>query len=249
VKRAAALALLCALLAQPSRAGMGQPVDNVRHPTAGVIPHREYRVQVRLTPESSLQGGARLGFKDRVQVGVFYGVQHLVEKGDPTANDHIGFEVRARVLEEARWPALALGFDSQGWYQYDGGVQRYERKSPGVYAVASKNWHSFAGDLSLHLGANYSLETTDGDDAPDMFGGADWTIANAVSFLADIDMAWNDDTKDGRVGEGGVYVDVGVRVALGDHLQLMLVFSDLTKNLAPGEEIGRELEVTYLNWF
>ncbi|MDH4036778.1 MAG: YjbH domain-containing protein [Candidatus Krumholzibacteria bacterium] len=249
MKRAAAFALLCVLTAPVARAGLEQPVDNVGHPIAGIIPHREYRVQVRLTPESSLQGGVRLGFKDRVQVGVFYGVQKLVETGSPTANDHLGFEVRARVLEEARWPAVAVGFDSQGWYAYDGAYQRYERKSPGVYAVASKNWHSFAGDLSLHLGANYSLETADGDDAPDMFGAADWTIANAVSLLGDLDMAWNDDTPDGRFGEGGVYVDVGVRVALGAHLQLMLVFSDLTRNLGPDAEIGRELEVTYLNWF
>ena len=249
MRRAAALALLCLLPAPASRAGLEQPVDNARYPTAGIIPHREYRVQARLTPASSLLGGARLGFKDRVQVGVFYGAQHLVEKGDPTVNDHVGFEVRARVFEEGRWPALALGFDSQGWYEYDGGYQRYERKSLGFYAVASRNWHSFAGDLSLHLGANYSLERTDGDDAPTLFGAADWTIANAVSFLGDIGAAWNDDTRDGRFGEGGVYVDAGVRVALGDHLQLMLVFSDLTRNLAPGEEIGRELEVSYRNWF
>lgn len=247
--RAAALALLCVLAAAPARAALEQPVDNVRHPTAGIMRHREYRFQARLTPESSVQGGARLGLWDRAQVGIFYGVQRLVETGDPTFNDHIGFEVRARVLAEDRWPALAIGFDSQGWYQYHGADERYERKSPGFYAVGSRNWNSFAGDLSLHLGASYSLEDEDGDDAPVLFAGVDWTIANVVSLLADFDSAWNDDREDARYGEGGVYVDAGLRVALGDHLQLMLVFSDLTRNLAPGEDIGRELEVVYLNWF
>ena len=237
------------LAAPASRAGFEQPIDNARYPTAGIMSHREYRFQLRLTPESSLQGGARLGFKDRFQIGVFYGAQRLVEKGDPSFNDHVGFEVRARVLEEARWPALTVGFDSQGWYEYHGADERYERKSLGFYAVASKNWHSFAGDLSLHLGANYSLERADGDDAPALFAAGDWTIAGRVSLLADVGTAWNDDREDGRYGEGGMYVDAGLRVALGDHLGLMLVFSDLTKNLAPGEEIGRELEVVYLNWF
>ncbi len=249
MRRALLAGLLLVLAAPASRAGIGQPVDNTRYPTAGIVPHREYRLQARLTPESSLMLGTRLGFKDRIHVGVFYGAQRLVETGDPIFNDHVGFEVRARVVEEGRWPAVAVGFNSQGWYEWHGGDKRYDRKSPGFYAVASRNWHSFAGDLSLHLGANYSLETADGDDAPTMFAAADWTIANAVSLLADVGMAWNDDSDDGRYGMGGIYVDAGVRVALGDHLQLMLVFSDLTKNLAPGEEIGRELEGVYLNRF
>ena len=249
MKRAAPFALLLLLSATTSRAGLEQPIDNARYPTAGIMSHREYRFQARLTPESSVQGGARLGFKDRAQIGVFYGAQRLIEMGDPTFNDHLGFEVRVRVVEEDRWPAIAVGFDSQGWYEYNGADERYQRKSLGFYAVASRNWRSFAGDLSVHLGANYSLERADGDDAPGMFGAADWTIAGRVSLLGDIGTAWNDDTRDGRYGEGGIYVDAGVRVALGDHLGLMVVFSDLTKNLAPGEEIGRELEVVYLNWF
>lgn len=249
MKRAAPFALLLLLSAPASRAGLEQPIDNARYPTAGIMSHREYRFQARLTPESSVQGGARLGFKDRAQVGVFYGAQRLIEMGDPSFNDHLGFEVRVRVIEEERLPAIAVGFDSQGWYEYNGADERYQRKSLGFYAVASRNWHSFAGDLSVHLGANYSLERADGDDAPAMFGAADWTIAGRVSLLGDIGTAWNDDTADGRYGEGGIYVDAGLRVALGDHLGLMVVFSDLTKNLAPGEEIGRELEVVYLNWF
>jgi hypothetical protein len=249
VRRAAALVLLLLSAASPARSGLDQPISNARYPTAGILSHREYRFEARLTPESSVQGGARLGFKDRVHIGVFYGAQRLVETGDPTVNDHVGFEVRARVVDEGRWPALALGFDSQGWYEFDGADERYQRKSLGFYAVASRNWRSFAGDLSLHLGANYSLERADGDDAPCLFAAADWTIAGTVSLLGDFGTAWNDDAEDGRYGEGGVYVDAAVRVALGEHLALMVVFSDLTKNLAPGEDIGRELEVVYVNWF
>ena len=246
--RAARLAFLLLLAAPAARADLAQPINNARYPTAGILPHRAYRVEARLTPESSVQGGARLGLWNRVQIGAFYGVQHIVEKGDPIFNDHAGFEVRARVLEEDRWPALVVGFDSQGWYQYHPGDRRYERKSPGFFAVASKNWRSFAGDLSLHLGADYSLERED-EDAPNLFAAADWTIARTVSLLFDAGTAWNDDTDDGRYGLGGVYLDAGVRVALGEHLQMMLVFSDLTRNLAPGSDVGREVEIVYLNGF
>ncbi len=247
--RVAAVALAVVVAASPARAGLEQPVDNIHVPTAGLLTHREYRFQARLTPQSSVQGGARLGLFDRLQLGVFYGVQGLVEKGDVGFNDHLGVEVRVRVVNEGAWPAIAVGFDSQGWYAYSGADERYQRKSPGFYAVASRNWNFFAGDFSLHGGVNYSLETHDGEKAPDVFAAADWTVAGVVSFLLDFDAALNDNTSDGRYGEGGVYVDAGLRVGVGENLSLMLVFSDLTRNLAPGDEIGRELEVVFLNWF
>jgi hypothetical protein len=238
-----------ALLACTARAGLEQPVDNIHTPTAGLLSHREYRFQARLTPESSIQGGGRIGLWDRLQLGVFYGVQRIVETGSVGYNDHVGFEVRTRLFDEARWPALAVGFNSQGWYEYNSADERYDRKSLGFYAVGSKNWRSFAGDLSLHAGVNYSLETADGDEEPDFFAAADWTIAGRVELLGEMTGARNDNNEDGKYGEGGVYVDAGVRVGLGDHLSVMLVFSDLTRNLAPGEDVGRELEIVYLNWF
>jgi hypothetical protein len=247
-RAALAAAALVAGLTPSALAGLDQPIDNTRFPTAGLMSHREYRFQARLTPESSVQGGARLGLWDRVQLGIFYGGQNLIGNGDVKFNNHVGFEVRARIVEEGAWPAIAVGFNSQGWYGYNGADGRYRRKSLGFYAVASRNWRSFAGDLSLHGGVNYSLETRDGDDSPDVFAAGDWTIAGHVSILADFDAALNDNTRDGRYGDGGVYVDAGLRVALGESLSIMLVFSDLTRNLAH-EEIGRELEIVYLNWF
>jgi hypothetical protein len=241
--------LVAALFAGPAQAGFDQPVDGTRYPTAGLLEHREYRFQARVAPESSLLLGARAGFKERVQVGVFYGAEHLVDRDDVAANPHAGFEARVRILAESSRPAVVLGFSSQGWGGYDGDLERYQRKSPGFFAVASKNWRSFLGDLSLHGGVNYSLETGDGDETPDAFASVDWTIAGHVSLLCDVDAGWNDDHKDDRYGEGGGYVDAGVRAALGNSLSLMLVFSDLTGNLAGEDHPARELEIAFTNWF
>jgi len=243
------LCLAAVLFAAPALAGFDQPVDGTRYPTAGLLEHREYRFQARLAPESSLLLGARMGLKDFVQTGVFYGAQHLVDRDDVLTNPHAGFEVRVRILAESSRPAVVLGFASQGWGEYDGGLERYQRKSPGFFAVASKNWRSFLGDLSLHAGVNYSLETGDGDETPDAFASVDWTIAGHVSLLCDVDAAWNDDRHDDRYGEGGAYVDAGLRAALGHRLSLMLVFSDLTGNLAPGNASGREFQVVFLDRF
>jgi hypothetical protein len=240
------IALVCASVAH---AELEQSVENARYPTAGIVAHREYRPVARAMPESSALFGGRVGFKDVVHVGIFYGAFDLVSRGEVQFNSHIGFDVRARLAAETRLPALAVGFDSQGWGAYDDNLRRYERKSPGFYVVASKNWHSFLGDLSLTAGANYSMETRDDDTSPDFFAGADWFIARRVSLLADFDAARNDNAEDGIYGEGGVYVDAGVRVLLGGNVSLMLVFSDLTGNLTPGDASGREIQIEFADGF
>lgn len=237
------------MFAGPARAGLDQPTEGARYPTAGLLEHREYRLQARVAGESSVLVGARLGLKNVVQFGVFYGAQHLLDSDDVTTNAHVGIETRVRLHAESSWPALAVGFSSQGWGEYDTGRERYARKSPGFYGVLSRNWHSFLGDLSLHAGVNYSLETLDGDDAPDSFAAADWTIAGHVSILCDVDAAWNDDRRDGRYGEGGPYVDAGLRAGLGKNVSLMLVFADLTGTLAGEDDPARELEIVFTDWF
>ncbi|HEU4928569.1 MAG TPA: hypothetical protein VFU38_01965 [Candidatus Krumholzibacteria bacterium] len=249
ILRAPAFALLMVLAAPAARAELSQPIDSARYPTAGIVAHREYRLMARAMPESCALLGGWLGFKDVAHAGVFYGAFHLVDRGEPVFFDHVGFDVRVRLVSETRWPALAAGFDSQGWGPYDGSQRRYERKSPGFYLVASKNWHSFAGDLSLSAGANYTLETRDDDRAPNFFASADWFIAGHVSLLADFDAARNDNADDGIYGEGGVYVDAGVRALLGETVSVMLVFTDLTHNLAPGDESGREVQIVFANTF
>lgn len=245
------LAAACVVAASVAgaRAGLEQPIDNVRYPTAGIVAHREYRALVRAMPESCAYLGGVVGFKNVAHIGVYYGAFNLIDRGDPVFFDHVGFDVRVRLASETRWPALAAGFLSQGWGPYDPVESRYERKSPGFYLVVSKNWHSFAGDLSLSAGADYTLETRDDDRSPDLFAGADWFIARRVSLLLDFDAARNDNADDGIYGEGGIYLDAGLRVLLGEKVSLMLVFSDLTHNMAPGDDSGREVQLVYADTF
>lgn len=236
-------------VAATAHAGLEQSIENARYPTAGIVADHEYRMVVRAMPESCVFFGGLVGFKDVVHGGLFYGAFNLIDRGDPVFNDHLGFEVRARLINETQWPALAVGFASQGWGAYDDVLDRYERKSPGYYLVASKNWRSFLGDLSLTAGGDYSLESEHDDRAIDFFATGDWFIAQRVSILLDFDAALNDNNEDGLYGEGGIYLDLGVRVLLGDYVSLMLVFSDLTGNLAPGNDSGREFQMVFRDQF
>jgi hypothetical protein len=234
----------------PGRAGaeLAEPLYAVDHPTAGLLRNGQYHFQGRLGPASSFLGGLRLGFRDVLQIGVSFGMQNVFERGDVELNDHIGFRLRLRLLEEAETPAVAAGFDSQGQGYYHEQLERYDRKSPGFYLVFSRNYLLAVGFLSLHGGVNYSLERRDDDD-PDLFLTAEWSPVEAFSIVLDTDAALNDNTEGDGFGGGGIYVDVGLRLSYGDKLSMMLIFRDVTENFEGTSGVGREFELAFVDAF
>jgi hypothetical protein len=217
-------------------------------PTAGILPHGAYMLRGRTGPESSFMVGLRIGFRDIFQVGLSLGMQRLFEHGDPDLNEHIGLKARVRILQEGVTPALAVGFDSQGSGVFHNGIDRYDRKSPGVYGVISKNYALVAGEFAVHGGGSWSLEDEDDSD-PNIFAGAEFTLFQRLSFLLDADAALNDNSDDDRFGRGGIFVDAGVRWYHGESLVLTLIFRDLTDNFAPSEGVGREFELAIIDFF
>jgi hypothetical protein len=230
-------------------AGLNEPIYAIDSPTAGILAHGEYLVQGRMGPESSFLIGVRVGFKSRIHVGVSFGLQNVISYEAVRSNDQPGFQVSLRLVEEARGPALAVGFNSQGVGIYDEAEERYERKSRGLYAVLSKNWSVWVGQFSLHGGVNYSFEDADGDDEPNVFAAAGWEVFHGLELLVDADAALNDNSRDGQFGGGGMYIDAAVRVTYGENLSLMLIFRDLSENYESQRRVGRELEISFVDLF
>lgn len=243
--------LVAGLLLLPAAlyAGTEEPLYAVDSPTAGILGHGEYHVRGRIGPESSILLGARLGLFGRVQIGASFGMQRVLERDDISVNDQVGFQVRVRVLEEHGTPAVALGFDSQGQGRFDEDIDRYQRKSPGFYAVLSKNWAIPVGEFSLHGGAEYSLENDDGDDQLTAFAASEWLVFRNVGLVLDGNGAFNDNREGNGFGAGGVYLDGAVRVNYGVSLSMMLIFRDLTGNYEPNDKVAREFELALVNSF
>lgn len=245
-------ALLAAVIftagAAGTAGGQTEPIYVIDSPTAGILGDGEYLIQGRLGPESSIQLGLRIGFMNRLHMGASFGMQRVFERDEISVNDHVGFQIRIRLLEEFVAPALALGFNSQGVGRYDEGLNRYERKSRGFYAVISKNMMLVLGQLSLHGGVNYSTERDD-EESANLFAAADWEVFNGFSLLLDGDAARNDREEDGRYGGGGVYLDAAVRISYGENLSMMLIFRDLTGNFEPNDQVGREFEINFVRMF
>lgn len=224
-----------------------QPIYVIDTPTAGILPDRSYNLMGRTGPESSFLLDARVGFFDRLQIGISYGMQQVFAHGAVTFNDLPGLNARVRILDEMKWPAVAVGFDNQGQGFYHKDLERYDRKSLGFYAVASKNWAFALGEFSLHGGTNYSLENRDDSNVNFFFAG-DWLVFHRLSFLLDADAGLNDNSSE-SFGEGGAYVDAGMRFFFLESFSASLYFRDLTGNFGPQRNVGRELELAFLNFF
>lgn len=229
-------------------AGLAEPIYVIDSPTAGLLGDGEYMIQGRVGPESSIHLGLRIGFMNRIHMGASFGMQRVFERDDISVNDRVGFQVRVRLLEEFTAPALAVGFNSQGVGAYDEGLERYERKSRGFYAVASKNSTLALGQLSLHFGVNYSTERED-EEGVNAFAAVDWEVFQGFALVLDADAARNDSLEDGRYGGGGVYLDGAVRITYGENLSMMLIFRDLSGNLETSDRVGREFEISFVRMF
>lgn len=240
--RAIAAALLWLMCVQGAAAqgaaGSGgglEPRFLVDVPTAGMLDKGTFALDVDFYQEGGVLFGLSAGLFERLSFGISYGGMRLIGSQSPVMNDIPGVNLRIRIIEENMvFPAIVLGFDSQGKDGYLKEQDRYRIKSPGFFAVASKNY-LLLGYFSLHGGVNYSLEGADGDRDINLFIGAEKTIGPILSLVAEYNFGLNDNSGGAR-GKGRGYVNAGLKVSLGNGLTLGVNLKDIIKN-------GRDLSV------
>ena len=167
--------LLLAVCSGYSRSAHAQgnvPRWLVDGPTAGMLPSGRLAVDLRLYGDSGILSQIEVGVHNRMSIGISFGGQHIVGSREAAWNPRVEVAGRVRVIEEElKVPAVALGYHSQGYGEYDESLSRYAVKSKGLYAVASKNYGFPLGDMGLHAGLNRSLEDGDGDGDLSVFHG------------------------------------------------------------------------------
>jgi len=226
--------MLCAIsltMAQGS-AGTGGPFEPrylVDVPTAGMLPRGALALDMDFYEQGGILLGVSVGVLDRLSLGISYGGSGLIGSEVPLMNPLPGVNIKVRLIEESvPLPALALGFDSQGKDGYVKDLKRYVVKSPGLYAVASKNY-SLLGFISFHGGVNYSFERADGDHDMDGFFGIEKTVGGAISLSAEYDLGANDSNAR-ALGRGHGYINAGISWTVGNGLTLGVCFKDLSRN-------------------
>ncbi len=211
--------------------------------TALVPAHGEVRLEIGAGPDGSVLTGANVGLFERMSIGMSYGMAEVLGRGSVVANPRPGIQFHALILDEPQLPAIGIGYDSQGHGLWLADLNRYERKSPGFYVVATQNLLVTSYDLltSISGGVNYSLEPN--QQAMDMFAGASQTFGRGLAVLLDYD--FNLDDRKASDGNRG-YLDLGFqwRFGSGNHLRFLL--RDLLGNYESRGKVARELNFFYL---
>ena len=249
--RLAALLLLFVpagiLRAQGSAGSSGklEPRWLVDCPTAGMLAHGSMAFDAEFYRDGGVDIAFDIGIFDRLSAGLSYGGSGLIGESTPVMNATPGFNVRVRPLEESVFvPALVLGFDSQGHDGYDRSLSRYVIKSPGFFAVVSKNY-SALGYLSVHGGANYSLERSDGNRNINLFAGIEKTLGPFLSLMLEYNLGTND-TGGNSLGSGKGYLNAALRCSLGGGLTLGVSFKDLDDNGGNVSVANRTVHIEYV---
>ncbi len=231
-------------------------------PIAGLLERGSFEVDLRMYPEGGLFTFVTIGLFRSMNIGISYGADNVIGRGKVIWNPNVEAAVKLRVISETvHLPAVAVGYASQGYGPWlgDDELNRYMVKSPGLYAVASKNWR-FLFEFGTHLGINKSLENDDDDDL-NFFGGFDISLSPEIYLLLEYDTAYNDNDQDALGYEKG-YLNFGVKWAATPRLRLELIFTNMLDNVRSAGKsatiqniaetlggAGREIRIVYTDWF
>jgi hypothetical protein len=228
------------------------PRQLIDMPTAGTLPRGYFDIGLRVYGGGGALGYTDIGLSNRLQISLSYGADSALSNRTPKWNPNMEFGVKFRVVDEMQYfPAITLGYNSQGDGSWNGPVQRYTFKSRGFYAVASRSFYFYRWTSGWHGGLNLSREhKVDNDNNLNAFFGFDATFNYNFAFLAEYDLALNDDAGNQTFsGKGRGYLNTSFKWLFTDNLELELLFKDLLVNRRESSTFTRELRLTYIDHF
>jgi hypothetical protein len=236
---------------EPS-ANVAVPFKLVDFPTAGTLPRASFDVEIDAYSGGGILSYINIGLHDRFMLGISYGGEGILGDGDVEWNERPDYLVKLRLVDEnIAFPAIAVGFESQGTGIYNDSLERYQFKAPGFYMVVSKGYRTLSWVSGVHAGVNLNTieDSKDGDNDISFFAGFDITFNRNLSLVGEYQAALNDDGGDSPYGRGRGYLNFGVTWTFSDRLQLGAIFKDLLINTRVAESITRELRITYTERF
>jgi len=211
-------------------------------PTAGLVGKGRFAVGLRFFPDGGLLGHMQAGALKRLTIGLSFGGEQVI--GDQRIDWQPRVEVgaRYRAIEESEtWPALVVGYETQGFGRYSAG--RYQIKSKGFYLALSKNYLSALGQFGVHAGANLSREDNDDEDIT-AWVGVDKSINEDLAVLGEYDLARNDNVD---ADEG--YLNLGARWSVAPQLKITFFYKNILGKGLDEPDPSRELSVVYTEEF
>ncbi|MBW6515804.1 MAG: YjbH domain-containing protein [Candidatus Cloacimonetes bacterium] len=223
-------------------------------PTAGILQYGEVLINTKMYRNNGIILGASVGLFSRFMLGVSYGGENIVGNESPNWHERPEVHAKYRIIDESPFlPAVVVGFDSQGHGVYHSLLKRYDIKSKGFYAAASRNYY-FLGNLGLHLGTNYSMENKDEQKSINFFLGVDKSLGDELTLMIDYDFALNDKKPEmeeltfneslwKRKGNG--YLNLALYLRFTDFLAVKFIAYDVLENNRQTTGADRAILIDY----
>ncbi len=230
------------------------PVDLINTPSAGTLGRGCLSTEMRFAPGGGVLGGLQVGVSERFDIGLSYGGGRIIGNEKIVWNGQPGVIAKFRILDESNiYPAIAMGYNSQGYGEYIDSLEMYEIRSMGAYLVASKNWNTILNSqIGIHLGVNYSFEQPDSVNVPSVFMGISLEISPQLGIFIEYDSAIDYgrylDVGNFKITKGAGFLNAGVRVGVSDEFFVECDFN----NLIFGENVesfNREIRLRYVYSF
>lgn len=202
------------LLGAPSFCAMSDS-SLIDIPTAEVMPLHSLGVQARAFSEGGVLSYFDFSVLSRFSIGASFTFEHLIGTNDQKIKMLVpALQLKLRFYDGGEYvPALAVGFDNQGyWYDHD--KDQYLQEARGVYLAASKEL--FTSGLLFNPGVNVTVDGF-GFNKFAGFMGVSYTIEDTAGLLFE----W-DDIR----GFDHSRLNTGVRVYITDFFAMDFALRD-----------------------
>lgn len=195
MKKINAVLALLLLAAAPALAGKDKgegvvlpDVELIDVPTAGILDYYGFMVKTRAYSGGGVIGGLNFGVQERLNLGASMAVDKFIGSEAGVKMRRPEIQVKFRFFDGGYYiPALALGYDGQGYY-YNPDAKKYLEKGKGLYLVGSKE----VGMPGLALHGGFNVPDFDNNY---LFGflALNYTLEDKVAFMFEYDSMFHSD--------------------------------------------------------
>lgn len=240
-----------------------KPLHLIDLPTASILRAGDICGSLLLYEHGGMLTRLSAAVSQQVMFGIAYGGDYIIGDQIVKWNDAPSVHLVYRIIEESlSLPAVVIGLDTQGagkyWRESDypdknpsdidptaEPYKRYTIKSRGIYAVASKSYESL-WKVGLHVGGNYSLETSDEDRDPNLFCGINWQLGRDLALVSEYDFAFNGDELPLLNSSKG-YLNASLRWSFQPNMFLEFAAKNLLADPQGNRDYVRVLRIVYYN--
>lgn len=151
-------------------------------PTAAVLDHFGFHTRTRFFAKGGLLESINFGVFPRLNLGASLNADRLIGTDDPLRLARPELQIKYRFYDGDRYiPAVAAGFDSQGWF-YNRADKRYNQRQRGLYFVGTQE----VGLPGLQFHAGMSISDFDSND----LGGV-LAVSGSIEDKVKLMMEWD----------------------------------------------------------